>query len=278
VFTRSGSTWAQQGEKLVGDCTGSCANEGTGETGAGRFGVSVALSTDGDTALIAGLDDNGTRGAMWLFTRSGSTWAQQGEKLTGGGEAGEGEFGTNVALSADGDTALSGAWRDNSDRGAVWVFVDQTVTTEEPGATSTTEASTTPPVPPTAPPPPVPSETSLPPTVQHAHQSTTKWREGNRLARISGAKKTPTGTTFSFSLNEQAAVTFSFTQILGRHRRVNSGTLSFTGHRATNTVAFAGRISRAEELKPGRYELVITATNSAGQRSQSVSLSFTIVK
>ena len=124
VFTRSGSTWAEQGEKLVGDCTGSCANEGTGETGAGRFGVSVALSADGNTALIAGLDDNGTRGAMWLFTRSGSTWTQQGEKLTGGGEAGEGEFGTNVALSADGDTAMSGAWRDNGDRGATWVFVN----------------------------------------------------------------------------------------------------------------------------------------------------------
>ena len=33
VFTRSGGNWTQQGEKLVGDCTSSCANEGTGETG-----------------------------------------------------------------------------------------------------------------------------------------------------------------------------------------------------------------------------------------------------
>ncbi len=52
------------------------------------------------------------------------TWTQQGGKLTGGGEAGEGEFGTNVALSADGDTALIGGWRDNSGTGAAWVFVD----------------------------------------------------------------------------------------------------------------------------------------------------------
>ncbi len=125
AFTRSDSTWIQQGEKLVGDCTGSCVNEGTGETGEGRFGVTVALSADGNTALIGGLDDNGTRGAVWVFTRSGSAWTQQGEKLTGGGEAGEGEFGTNVALSADGGTGMIGAWRDNGGRGAAWVFANQ---------------------------------------------------------------------------------------------------------------------------------------------------------
>ena len=45
-----------------------------------------------------------------MFTRSGSTWTQQGEKLTGGGEIGKGFFGERVALSADGNTALVGAW------------------------------------------------------------------------------------------------------------------------------------------------------------------------
>jgi FG-GAP repeat protein len=367
VFTRSGSTWTQQGEKLVGDCTVSCANEGTGETGAGRFGVSEALSADGDTALIAGIDDNSTRGAVWLFTRSGSTWTQQGEKLTGGGEAGEGEFGTNVALSADGGTAMIGAWRDNGGRGAAWVFAnppssatgsasavtqtvatlnatvnpegeavsecrfeygpttaygasvpctsapgagtapvavsaavasllantsyhfrvaaanpdavsygsDQTFTTEAQGATSTTEVTTTAPAQLTTPSPLVPGETSLPPAVQHARQSTTRWREGNRLARISRAK-TPTGTTFSFSLNEQATVTFSFTQRVSG--TVTAGRLTFTGRSGTNRVAFQGRISPVKKLKPGRYTLVMTATNSAGVRSAPTSLSFTIVK
>ena len=142
VFTRSGSTWTQLGEKLVGDCTGSCANEGTGEIGTGRFGVTVALSADGNTALIGGLDDNSTGGAAWLFTRSGSTWTQQGEKFTGGGESGEGEFGTNVALSADGGTALIGAWRDNGGRGAAWVFVDPPTATTD-AATGVSETSTT---------------------------------------------------------------------------------------------------------------------------------------
>ena len=133
VFTRSGAgTWTQQGPKLTG----------TGEVGEGRFGVAVALSADGDTALIGGLYDNGARGAAWVFTRSGSTWTQEGGKLTGGGEAGESEFGTNVALSADGDTALIGGWRDNGGVGAAWAFVDPPTATTG-AATSVGETGAT---------------------------------------------------------------------------------------------------------------------------------------
>ncbi len=352
VFSRSGGAWSQQGPKLTG----------AGEVGEGRFGVAVALSADGDRALIGALYDNGTRGAAWVFTRSGSTWTQEGGKLTGGGESGEGEFGTNVALSADGDTALIGGWRDNGGTGAAWVFVDpptatsgaatsvgetgatlngtlgaggsskayfqygttaaygastatqsvgvsgspsplaavigglapgttyhfrlvaensggvayggdQTFTSDAGGATSPEEIPT-PPAQPSPPSPPGPTDTSPPPAVQHARQSATRWREGNRLASISRTK-TPTGTTFSFSLNEQATVTFSFApSVSGR----KVGTLTFPGHSGTNRVAFQGRISPKEKLKPGRYTLSITATNSAGVRSAPKSLSFTIVK
>src|SRR3954468_17579047 len=68
AFTRSGGAWTQQGPKLT-------AND---ETGTSEFGWSVALSTDGDTALIGGLADNGFVGAAWAFTRSGGAWTQQG--------------------------------------------------------------------------------------------------------------------------------------------------------------------------------------------------------
>ena len=68
----------QQGSKLTGG----------GESGDGQFGYSVALSGDGNTALIGGPGDNGNVGAAWVFTRSGSTWKQQGAKLTGFGETG----------------------------------------------------------------------------------------------------------------------------------------------------------------------------------------------
>ncbi len=112
VFTRSGSTWTQQGAKLTG----------AGERGAGGFGTSVALSADGDTAVVGAPSDNGGLGAAWVFTRSGSTWTQQGDELTASGESGRGWFGRSVALSADGDTALIGAPFDAAHAGAAWPF------------------------------------------------------------------------------------------------------------------------------------------------------------
>ena len=80
-----------------------------GEEGNSEFGVLVSLSADGNTALVGGWKDNGTKGAAWVFTRTGGVWSQQGPKLTPTGEVGEGGFGTSVALSADGNTALIGA-------------------------------------------------------------------------------------------------------------------------------------------------------------------------
>src|SRR5213078_3885734 len=59
--------FVQQGAKLTG----------SGESGSGRFGASVALSADGDTALIGGPLDTGNVGAAWAFTRSGGVWTQQ---------------------------------------------------------------------------------------------------------------------------------------------------------------------------------------------------------
>ena len=112
VYTRSGSTWTQQGPKLTG----------SGESGTGEFGWSAALSGDGNTALIGGRSDNGGAGAAWVFTRSGSAWSQQGSKLTGSGASGPGLFGSSVALSSDGGTALIGGPLDNSNAGAAWVF------------------------------------------------------------------------------------------------------------------------------------------------------------
>ncbi len=109
----SEGAWSQQGEKLTG----------SGESGAGELGRSVALSSDGSTALLGGPADNTNTGAAWVFTRSeAAAWSQQGEKLTGGEEEGEGQFGSSVALSSDGNTALLGGPADNTNTGAAWVF------------------------------------------------------------------------------------------------------------------------------------------------------------
>ncbi len=116
VFTREGSTWSQQGEKLTGDA------EGGKESGEGEFGYSVALSGNATTALIAGPFDDGFTGATWVFTRSESTWTQQGPKLTGTGGEDVASFGGSVALSENGETALIGGSVANSSSGAAWVF------------------------------------------------------------------------------------------------------------------------------------------------------------
>lgn len=83
VFTRSNSVWSQQGAKLVG----------TGSVGTCTQGRSVLLSADGNTAIIGGQLDNSSNGAVWVFTRSGSVWSQQGAKLTGTGAVGTSNFG-----------------------------------------------------------------------------------------------------------------------------------------------------------------------------------------
>jgi len=138
-----------------------------------------------------------------------------------------------------------------------------------------------------------------PPSITAARQSNSRWRDGGKLAQVSKRKRRPpVGTTFSFSLNEPARVSFAFTQQVGgrkvkgncvaqtrKNRRnrfckrtVTRGTLSFTGHTGSNKVSFQGRISHSKKLGLGSYTLVITATNAARQHSSPKQLSFTIVK
>jgi len=137
-----------------------------------------------------------------------------------------------------------------------------------------------------------------PPIVGSATQSHRTWREGNAAAHLSArAARPPLGTTFSFSLNEPASVTFTFTgPASGRKvgktcvpqtkknnkkhrctRTVIVGTLTFSAHAATNKVRFEGLISKRHKLKPGSYTLLITATAS-GQHSTPRTLHFTIAK
>jgi hypothetical protein len=104
--------WTQQGSKLVG----------TGAVGSAYQGGSVAISADGNTAIVGGRTDNSQAGAAWVFTRTNGVWTQQGDKLVGTGADGNAAQGYSVALSADGNTAIVGGIGDNSGVGAVWVF------------------------------------------------------------------------------------------------------------------------------------------------------------
>jgi uncharacterized protein (TIGR03437 family) len=115
VYTRSGGVWTQQGNKLA-------AADAVGNAGQG---ASVALSSDGNTAIVGGPGDNGNAGAVWVYTRSGGVWTQQGSKLVGTGAVGGAYQGWSVALSSDGNTAIVGGPGDNggiSGAGAAWVY------------------------------------------------------------------------------------------------------------------------------------------------------------
>jgi hypothetical protein len=90
--------------------------------GVARQGASVALSADGNTAIVGGITDNSNAGAAWVWTRSGGAWSQQGPKLVGTGAVGGAEQGYSVSLSADGNTAIVGGYYDNGNAGAAWVW------------------------------------------------------------------------------------------------------------------------------------------------------------
>jgi len=112
IFTRSAGVWSQQGSKLTA----------TGNTGLARLGYSVSISADGNTVVASGPFDNGNQGALWLFTRSGTLWKQQGNKLTGTGNYGSAAIGHAVSLSSDASTAIAGGPNDFNTNGALWVF------------------------------------------------------------------------------------------------------------------------------------------------------------
>jgi len=117
VFARSGTTWTQQ-QKLH-------APDGTDYD---EFGGAVAISSDGNTAIIGALgDDTGSiqnHGAAYVFTRSGTSWSIQ-QKLTSVQLVSE-HFGGAVAISNDGNTIAVGVLgRDvytNSRPGSAYVF------------------------------------------------------------------------------------------------------------------------------------------------------------
>lgn len=131
VFARSGVVWTEQAQLTM--ATGSTSD---------CFGVSVALSGDGNIAIVgAHLDDVGapddSQGTATLFTRLGGVWTEKPHLPAVGGAAGD-YFGWSVALSSDGSTAMVGAKRDdtgaNINEGSAYAF---TVASVSPGGSIT---------------------------------------------------------------------------------------------------------------------------------------------
>jgi FG-GAP repeat protein len=95
-----------------------------------QFGISVALSASGKTALIGAVGDECTAGnfcgAAYVFVRGQDGWVER-QKLTASDAAQDDSFGGSVALSASGESALieaTGADCTAGDFcGAAYVFV-----------------------------------------------------------------------------------------------------------------------------------------------------------
>jgi hypothetical protein len=112
VYTRSGTDWALQdilkaSDKAIGD----------------HLGYAVALS--GDTAVAGAPGRDSSRGAVYVFTRSGSSWTQQtAPPLTAGDAAADDAFGSRVAMSGDTlvTSALYHAVSGKAWAGAAYVF------------------------------------------------------------------------------------------------------------------------------------------------------------
>lgn len=117
VFTRGGgsvgsfwlATWTQQ--KSMG------TDPATGDL----FGSSVALSGDGNDALIGAPGANGGRGAIFYFTLGVAGWSLVQELTSSDAVEGD-RFGCSISLSPDGSTVVVGADGKGSPTWAAYVF------------------------------------------------------------------------------------------------------------------------------------------------------------
>src|SRR6267154_151583 len=111
IYTRNAGTWSQQAYVKA-------SNTGAGD----RFGNAVALSGDGATLAVGAFSEassttgiNSTpnelarfAGAVYVYTRSASTWSQQAYVKASNTESGD-SFGVSFALNGDGNTLAVGA-------------------------------------------------------------------------------------------------------------------------------------------------------------------------
>ena len=117
VFTRTGTAWAQQAYIKA-------SNTGSSD----RFGISIALSDDGNTLAVGAWGESSTAtgiggnqasnavsfaGAAYIFNRAGTTWTQQAYVKASNTEAND-FFGFATSLSGDGNTLAMGVSNEDS--------------------------------------------------------------------------------------------------------------------------------------------------------------------
>ena len=89
--------------------------------GGGIFGDSIAFSADGFTMAVGSTEAAGTAGAVYLFSKSGDSWAETG--IVTASNSGTGDlFGSSVALSTDGSILAVGAQFEDGDASSTVVL------------------------------------------------------------------------------------------------------------------------------------------------------------
>ncbi len=136
VFVRSGTTWTQQA--YLKSSTAGFNNFGNSVA---IDGNTIAIGAEGEDSASAGINGSETgtgapsSGAVYVFTRSGTTWSQQAYIKSSNSQSGD-QFGNSVALNNDtlavgavgedsAATGIGGNQGDNSasGSGAVYVFI-----------------------------------------------------------------------------------------------------------------------------------------------------------
>jgi hypothetical protein len=111
VFTRTGANWSQQAYVKASNTDNN-----------DLFGYAVGLSADGNTMAVSAYDEDSSAreingvmdknrrgsGAIYVFTRTGTTWAQTAYLKASNAEAGD-SLGYDMAISQDGNTIVGGA-------------------------------------------------------------------------------------------------------------------------------------------------------------------------
>lgn len=103
IYRRDQDRWIQIGDDIDGSDAGSL------------FGTSVAISSDGTTIAIGGIDSNDGEGHVRIFRLKSSKWKAVGSDLIG--RALGDDFGRSVALSHDGNIVAVGAPLHDTDAG-----------------------------------------------------------------------------------------------------------------------------------------------------------------
>mmetsp|Transcript_71099 Transcript_71099/g.126013 ORF Transcript_71099/g.126013 Transcript_71099/m.126013 type:complete len:472 (-) Transcript_71099:35-1450(-) len=127
VFTRSGSTWSLQQQLMApADETQKCEDKLgmlPSKCSDGAFGDAVSFGRTGELAVgdyykVNTKDVN--HGAIYVFTRSGTTWGTPVKIVEWGNNWGD-NFAKRVQMSEN-DVIIASAYEESNDAGAVYVF------------------------------------------------------------------------------------------------------------------------------------------------------------